>query len=185
MTEGRRRADVLSIFLVALSSLLLACGPAPPPPEVEYSGCRTVSFPGPLCALWPKQPQLKLWVRTDPGTEVEIRADGERLAVLGEESQGGRRFKLPLRPETSSLTVRLRRPGGALSSPWSLTLVPSREPKWEDEIEKLAIHGRNAELRQRLADLWQAVPGKSAGPLAGGSGVSPSPPDAMTKPRPG
>ena len=126
MTKGRRQVFLLG-FLAGLASLLLACSPVPPAPEVEYNGCQTVSFPGPLCALWPKTPQLKLWVKVDPGAEVEIRADGKRLAVTGEESQGGLRFLLPLRLNTSSLTVQLHRPGESLSSPWSLTLVPQTD----------------------------------------------------------
>jgi tetratricopeptide (TPR) repeat protein len=124
MTKRRRPIDRLSAFLAALAGLLLTCGPAPPAPKVEYSGCQAVFFPGPLCSLWPKEPRLKLWVKVDPGAEVEIRADGKRLDVTGEESQGGLRFRLPLPLKTSSLTVRLQRPGESLSSPWSLTLVP-------------------------------------------------------------
>jgi tetratricopeptide (TPR) repeat protein len=124
MTKRRRQIDLLSTSLAGLASLLLACGPVPPAPEVEYSGCQAVFFPGPLCSLWPKEPRLKLWVKVDPGTQVEIQADGKRLDVTGEESQGGLRFRLPLPLKTSSLTVRLQRPGESLSSPWSLDLVP-------------------------------------------------------------
>jgi hypothetical protein len=159
MTGCRPRIDRGCAFLAGLAGLLLACGPTPPPPEVEYSGCRTVSFPGPVCALWPGQPSLKLWVRVDPGTEVEIRADGKRLNVTGVESQGGRRFKLRLPSRASLLIVQLRHREGHLSSPWSLTLVPPRAPKWEDEIGKLqADPGKSAELRQRLAELRHGVP---------------------------
>ncbi|MFL6260502.1 MAG: CHAT domain-containing protein [Thermoanaerobaculia bacterium] len=165
MKKRRQRTGLLNTSLRGLASLLLACGPASPPPEVEYSGCWTVSFPGPVCALWPGQPQLKLWVRADPGTEVEIRADGERLNATGEESRSGCRFKLSLSPETSSLTVRLRRPDGDLGPPWSLSLVPPIVPRWQVELAKLDTPGRNAEFRQRLADLREAVPRKERGSL--------------------
>ena len=165
MKKRRRRIGLLSTSLAVLASLLLACGPAPPAPEVEYSGCRTVSFPGPVCALWPGQPSLKLWVRVDPGTEAEIRADGKRLTVTGEESQNGLRFKLTLPPQTSSLTVCLRPREGQLSSPWSLKLVSSTKPPWLDEVQRLAISGKEKEFRQRLVDLLKVAPRKERGSL--------------------
>lgn len=165
MKKHRRWSGLLSASLAGLASLLLACGPAPPAPEVEYSGCRTVSFPGPVCALWPEQPQLKLWVRADPSAEIEISADGKRLAVTGEESQSGLRFKLTLPPKTSSLTVRLRPREGQLSSPWSLNLVSSTKPSWLDEVRRLAVPGKEEEFRQRLLDLLKVAPRKERGSL--------------------
>jgi tetratricopeptide (TPR) repeat protein len=137
MTEHRRQIGLLNAALAALASLLLACGPAPPAPEVEYSGCQIVFFPGPLCSLWPDQPRLKLWVRVDPGAEVEIRADGKRLDATGEKSQGGLRFRLRLPLETSSLTVRMRRPEEPLSAPWSLALIPQTVLKQGTESDSL------------------------------------------------
>jgi tetratricopeptide (TPR) repeat protein len=159
MKKRRQRIGLLSTSLGGLASLLLAFpashpAPASPPPEVEYSGCRTVSFPGPLCSPWPDKAQLKLWVRVDPGAEVELRADGKRLPIAGEESRGGRRFKLQLPSRASFLTVQLRRREGHLSWTWSLILVPPRAPKWEDEIKTLA--GKAAELR--LVKLRSTVP---------------------------
>jgi CHAT domain-containing protein/tetratricopeptide repeat protein len=155
----KKRRQRIGLLGSSLAGLLFACGPAPPPPppEVEYSGCWTVSFPGPVCALWPGQPRLKLWVRADPGTKVEVRVDGKRQEVSGEEESGGRFFKLPLPTRASSLTVRLRGPEGDLSLPWSLSLVPPRVPKWQPEVQKLATSGRNVELRQHLEDLLNVV----------------------------
>ncbi len=185
MTKCRRQSDLLGASLVGLFSLLLACSPPPPAPEVEYSGCEEVFFPGPLCSLWPKEPRLKVWVKADPGAEVEIRADGKRLAATGEESQGGLRFSLPLPLKTSLLTVRLRRPGEALSSPWSLALIPQAVPnKRTFEVAKLvrgkrplgsevynvtrrarlAIDdGRFSEARQILTRLTLTLPHESPG----------------------
>jgi cellulose synthase operon protein C len=162
MTGRRRRIDFLSASLAGLASCLLTCGPArpvPPAPEVEYSGCRTVSFPGPVCALWPRRlPQLKLWVRVDPGAQVEIRMDGRLLDVSGQESQGGLRFKLPLPPQAlwlrAWLTVRILRREGQLSRAWSLALVPPGAPQWEEEIKTLSYE----ESGKRLAELRRTVP---------------------------
>jgi tetratricopeptide (TPR) repeat protein len=175
MTEPGRRIDRLSGFLAGLVCLLLACAPAPPAPEVEYSGCQEVFFPGPVCTLWPKEPRLKLWVKADSGTTVEIRADGKRLDATGEESKGGLRFKLPLPLKTSSLTIRLRRPGETLSSPWSLSLIPQPElgslpgkrPLGSEvynatRLARLAIDdGRFSEARQILTRLTLTLPHES------------------------
>ena len=159
MTEDRRRIDYFSASLAVLAGLLLACGSKPHPPEVEYSGCWTVTFPGPVCALWPgKQPPLKLWVRVDPGTEVEIRVDGKRLAVPGEKSKGGRHFELKLRPESSLLTVRSRQPEGRLGPSWSLKLVSPPNPSWQTEVHRSADSGKKGEFRQRLIHLLKVVP---------------------------
>ena len=166
MNGGRRRVAGLC-FLSALASLLLVCGSAAPAPEVEYSGCWTVSFPGPVCALWPGKPRLKLWVKVEPGADVEIRADGNRLRASGEESQGGLRFKVSLPPETSWLQVRLRQPDGHLGSPWSLSVAPPIVPQWLPELQALSASGQSEKLRQRLAALQKVVPKAERGRLFG------------------
>jgi tetratricopeptide (TPR) repeat protein len=157
--------------LTSLAGLLLACGPAPPPPEVEYSGCRIVSVPGPICALWLEKPQLKVWVGVDHGSDVEIFADGERLHATGVESQGGLRFTLKIRPDTSSLTVRLRQREGPPGPPWSLKLVSPAKPRWQTEAERLAASGREGEFRKRLSELLKHAPRKGRGRLYGMLGV--------------
>lgn len=158
--DGLRRA-----FLAGLAGLALACGsqPEPPAPTVEYSGCWTVELPGPVCALRrpiPGKPgsPLTLWVKTDPGAVVEIQAGGRPLGVgeqngeqNGEEVQGGRRFALSIPPQTSALTVRLRRPDGTRSRPWSLSLTPAEIPGWYSEIVNPATSEQRAEALRRLA----------------------------------
>jgi hypothetical protein len=121
------------LFLLGFAGLLLSCGPSAqsPAPAVEYSGCWAVSYPGPVCAPYPEPDSyLKLWVKVDPGTEVEIRAGERLLSAQGEESQGGRRFHLAVPPGLSPLTVRLRQPDGALGPSWSLALVRPEVPAW-------------------------------------------------------
>jgi tetratricopeptide (TPR) repeat protein len=159
MTLFGQRIDLGCVFLAGLTGLLLACGPTPRPPEVEYSGCRIVSVPGPVCSPFRTNRQLKLWVKVEPGSEAEIRVDGKRLAGNGEEAPGGHRFRVQLPSRASLLTIRLRQRDGRLGPPWSLTLVPPGAPEWEDEIGKLqADPGKSAQLRQRLAELKRGVP---------------------------
>jgi cellulose synthase operon protein C len=155
MTLFGQRIDRGCVFLAGLTGLLLACGPAPPAPEVEYSGCRTVSFPGPVCSPFRTNRQLKLWVKVEPGSEAEIRVDGKRLAGNGEEAPGGHRFRVQLPSRASLLTIRLRQRDGRLGPPWSLTLVPPGAPEWEDEIAKLTD---SIKRRQRLEELKRGAP---------------------------
>jgi hypothetical protein len=132
------------VLLAALAGLLVCCGPKIPAPEVEYGRCVAVSLPGPVCTPWPDL-QLRLWVKTDPGTAVEIRAGERPLTAPGKEVRGGRRFLLSLPAGASPLTVRLRRPDGTRSSPWSLDLARPYIPVWYGEAHKLDS-GRLLEL---------------------------------------
>jgi hypothetical protein len=143
---------------MVLAGLLLSCGgPAGPVPEVEYSDCWAVYLPGPVCVLR-SDSKLRLWVKTDPRSEVEIRAGERHLAVKGEEAGEGRRFVLSLPPGSSPLTVRLRQPDGTPSAPWSLTLASPEEPPWFAEVLKLFQSGKQGELRQLLEDLQKVAP---------------------------
>ena len=152
------------IFLAGLAGLLLACGPRAPAPKVEYSGCWDISLPGPVCALFPgSDPRLRLWVKTEPGTAVEIRAGDQLLKGDGEEVKGGRFFHVEIPPESSSLTVRLRQSDGVLGQPWSLALAPPRVPEWWSEILTLIDRGPREELLRRLAEVRETAPRKEQG----------------------
>ncbi len=107
-----------------------------PVPEVEYGRCLMVSLPGPVCTLRPDL-LLKLWVKADLGTEIEIGVGGRPLPAAGEEVRGGRRFLLSLHARDSLLTVHLRRPDGTRSPPWSLVLARPYVPAWYGEAQKL------------------------------------------------
>jgi hypothetical protein len=166
MMDRRHRVGLGCASLAGLASLLLACGPrsnptaAFPAPEVEYNGCWAVSLPGPVCTLWPAPaPKLKLWVRADPAMEVEVHTGGQRLSEAGREVLGGRFFYVTLPPQTSSLTVRLRRRDGSRSAPWSLMLARPDLPEWYSKLREL-----NQDLiSQRLAQVRKAAPRKEQG----------------------
>ena len=100
-------------------------------------------------------------MKADPGTQVEIRAGDRLLAGAGEEAQGGRRFRLPIPPGFSPLTVRLRRPDGTRSPPWSLALAPPELPAWWNEITGLFHQGRREEIRRRLEQIDAQSPTKA------------------------
>jgi tetratricopeptide (TPR) repeat protein len=154
------------LFLTGLAGLLLSCGPRAesPVPIVEYSGCWEVSLPGPVCTLFPgTDPRLRIWVKTEPGTAVEIRAGNQLLKGDGEEVQGGRFFHVAVPPESSSLTVRLRQPDSAFGRPWSLALAPPEVPVWWPEILTLIEHGPREELLRRLAEVQAGAPRKEQG----------------------
>lgn len=129
----------------------------PPVPEVEYSRCQAVHFPGPVCALWPSR-RLNLWVKDSPGGKVEIRAGGQPLKVEGEEVKGGWLYRLSIPSTTSLLEVSLRSPEGVLGSGWSLRLAQGQVPAWLEEIDQLGSSGRTEEVRRRLADLRKMAP---------------------------
>ncbi len=167
--KGRRGA--LRLLSLALAASLLSCGrtqpPSPPPPlEVEYSGCSAFYLRGPVCALWPgPDPKLKLWVKADPGSEIEIRADGTRLENTGEEVNGGRRYVLPIPRQATLLTVSAVPPDGGRGASWSLRLAPPDWPAWSDEIKALTDRGERDEARQRLQQLQRTAPRKEQGPV--------------------
>src|SRR5829696_4797254 len=93
MNRRRARDGLRRACLLALISLSLSCdrGDRGTAPEVEYSRCQAFYQPGRVCVLWPDR-QLSLWVKSDPGAKVEIRAGDQRLTVDGEEVKGGRRY---------------------------------------------------------------------------------------------
>jgi hypothetical protein len=131
-------------ILFGLSALLAACGRGHWPqaqltsgaaPEVEYGGCWAVSFPGLVCTLRPEL-TLKLWVKADPGTKIEIDVGGRRRDAVGKEIGDGRRFLLTLPAGASLLTVRLRRPDGTRSPSWSLALSGPDVPAWYAAAKK-------------------------------------------------
>ena len=151
-------------LLVSLVGLLLACGPRAPAPKVEYSGCWEISLPGPVCALYPgSDPRLRIWVKAEPGTTVEIRAGDQLLKGDGEEVKGGRFFHVEVPPESSPLTVRLRQPDGSFGQPWSLALAPPEVPVWWPEILTLIERGPREELLRRLAEVQETAPRKEQG----------------------
>jgi tetratricopeptide (TPR) repeat protein len=176
--SSRGPRDVLGrVFGLAFAALLLAsCGSSSrpsaaglPAPTVEYSGCWSVNLPHPLfpeCTLYPPSmepiPHLVLWVKAEPGTDVEIRADRRRLQVAGLESGGGRSYHMPFSHQVSLLTVRLCRPDGRCGPSWALHLArPEEEPAWYSDLRRQAL-GKER-LRQRLLQIQKGAPGKKQG----------------------
>jgi tetratricopeptide (TPR) repeat protein len=131
-------------------------------PQVEYCGCRAVSLPGPVCTLSAKNP-LQLWVRTEPGLNVEIRVGNRHLKAVAKEARGGWSYSLSLPQEDSQLTVRLRRPDGAQGPPWSLSLTPAEVPAWEKQIKALDEQGKQEEILRLLEQLRKEPPPKEKG----------------------
>jgi CHAT domain-containing protein len=155
-------------LLAGLAALGLACGskPALPAPDVEYGGCWAVTLPGPVChlrTLAPEKPgsNLTVWVKSDPGTAVEIRNGGRLVSVAGDAADRGRRFALSLSPRSSVLTIRLRRSDGVQSPPWSLALTPASIPEWYTRLVNLRGGERQKEAFRRLAR--EAVPANEQG----------------------
>jgi CHAT domain-containing protein len=153
---------------LALATILLSCGPDQPPPspplEVEYSGCSAFYLQGPVCALWPgADPELKLWVKADPGSRVEIHAGSERLKAEGVELGGGWRYRLSIPPQASRLTVSVVPREGVPIRNWSLRLAPADSPAWSAEIKEMASRGDRSEVRKRLQQLRRTAPPKEQG----------------------
>jgi len=162
--RGRRGPGkaLRSAVLAGLAGLALACE-SPPPPTVEYSGCWTVSVPGPVCVLRLPDPGkssslLTLWVQADAGTAVEIRAGNLPLEGAGEEVQNGRRFALAVPPTASSLKVRLRLPDGTQGRAWSLALAPPKVPAWVPGVQAMERAGRRRETRGYLERIQKTAP---------------------------
>ncbi len=156
------------LHLVSLAALLSSCrsDTSVPLPEVEYSGCWAVYFPGPVCALWPvSNPVLRLWVKADPGAKVEIRAGDRLLTASGEEWAGGRRYRLSLPQEDSGLTVRLRQADGAYGPSWSMALTRTEMPAWLSRFGELAGSGKRRAARELLQQRWKEAPRSEQGIL--------------------
>jgi tetratricopeptide (TPR) repeat protein len=160
MIHRRSRNSFRRTVPAGLALFILACGSRSklPAPVVEYSGCWAVSLPGPKCLLYRDEHRLKLWVKADPGAQIEIRAGGERLPAAGEEAQEGRRFRLSLPLEVSPLTVRLLQADGSRSPPWSIDLVWMDKPSWWREIAELGRRGTHSEVRRRLMEIRATAP---------------------------
>jgi tetratricopeptide (TPR) repeat protein len=152
--DGCRRAGA-----GCLAALLLACGsgsPLPPAPRVEYGGCWSVSMPGPVCALYPSREEpsesrLRLWVKAEPGAEVEIRCGNRVVPATGQEVQGGLLIPIEIPVKCRLLTVRLRGPDGTRSRPWSLRVTPAEIPPWWTEAVRLQSAGESRQAQRRLA----------------------------------
>lgn len=157
--------------LLAFTGLLVSCGPkepasragpASPALEVEFSGCSAFYLSGPVCAVWP-DPQVKLWVRAAPGSQVEILADGRKITASGTPVRGGLRYLLSLPPQASRLAVSVARQGGERIGSWSLRLAEPDMPAWLAEIKGLTSQGQREAARRRLQQLRQTAPRKEQG----------------------
>jgi tetratricopeptide (TPR) repeat protein len=130
----RRRVALGTACLPGILGLTLSCHRADPPPlEVEYHGCWAVYLPGPVCVLRDTR-KMTLWVKTDLGVTVELRAGRGRFSAAREAHPSGRRFVVSVPPGASSLTVRAWPPGGGRSASWSLRLSEPEMPSWWQEI---------------------------------------------------
>lgn len=131
-------------LLLGLSGLLVACGQSDrprsqpgPAPEVEYSRCWIVTLRNqPVCTLLPDF-QLKLWVKAEPDTKVELRAGDQLLKEKGENLTNGRRFLLTIPKGQSLLTARLVQADGKRSAAWSLKLAQPNFPEWYADAQKI------------------------------------------------
>ncbi len=111
---------------------IAACAPPPPPSlEVEYAGCHTV-LRGSVCVV-PGEDPLRLWVRADPGADLEITAGGKLLDV--EERAAGRLLEVEPDGQQPELVLRLSAAGGEAT--WSLALRRNDEPSWLVEARTL------------------------------------------------
>lgn len=108
--------------------------PSLPPPEVEYTGCKAVLEPGPVCVL-PSNREIRLWVGAPPDTQIEIQVDGRRLDVTGEAVQNGQTFSLILPLGAKWVDV----VGETQEGPaWSLSLAePEGEQPQGHEVRRI------------------------------------------------
>jgi hypothetical protein len=162
------RAGFGPALLLALAGLCVSCGSETGPPptlEVEYSRCRAVYLPGPVCTLW-KSRRFNLWVKTEPGATVEIQAGDQALAGEVEELRGGRLYRLSIPPHASAVTVSARSPDGTRSASWSLVMTEMAVPAWEAEIDQLQSSDRGREeALKRLRQLLRTAARKEQGPI--------------------
>ncbi|MFL6232830.1 MAG: CHAT domain-containing protein [Thermoanaerobaculia bacterium] len=157
MTLRPARSFFLRASPLAIAGLLLSCSAPPAAPEVEYAGCGAFySSPEPVCTLWPHDPTLKLWVKTEPGSRVEIRTGGQPVKAPGQVTRTGMRYlDLPLPERALSLSVTVYpRPGNGNGATWSLRIAKPDRPVWLDEIREL----NPQEALRRLADLRRSAP---------------------------
>jgi tetratricopeptide (TPR) repeat protein len=161
------------VSVLGLAVLLITCDSKPrsqsrsiPPlqaPEVEYSGCWELSLPSPVCVL--QSSRIRLWVKADPTLEaVEIQSGDRLLSYPGKQVSRGRQFRFSVPPQTSKLTVRLRRLRDGASSPaWSLALAPPGFPDWLTRVDQLNRLGKLGEAQELLARRLEVAPPNEQG----------------------
>ncbi len=150
--------------LVLAGLLLLSCPTPPPPPEVEYSGCWSFySSPEPVCTLRPydpesKEPTLKLWVKAEPRSRIEIRVGGQKLEDKGSAEGAGFRYGLNFPVQSAPLTVTVYPQAESKDgATWSLRLAKADKPSWFDEI-KGQRQKDPQEAQRRLKNLGRRRP---------------------------
>ncbi|HEY2295485.1 MAG TPA: CHAT domain-containing protein [Thermoanaerobaculia bacterium] len=168
----RRQGDrhrVRRAARLALAGLLFSCrpngtGPAsrpasrPPPLEVEYTGCKAVLAPGPVCVL-PADRELRLWVGAPPETRIEIRADGRRIDTAGEAVQDGRRYSIKIPAAAKQLEV--------LGEAWKARarwLLPLARPESQKPQASRDSQGKPGDMLQevtgKLFPLYKLIQGR-------------------------
>lgn len=143
----RSRSLQGSLYVV----LLLLAGASPPstlPLEVEYAGCEAVVLPGPVCELKPSR-ELRLWLKTPPEAQIEIRAAGKRIDAAGKPHQDGQYFSLNIPAGAARVDVLVEAPDGAAA--WSLALGPQvRQARLEASRDLMHKSGQMASSLNKL-----------------------------------
>ena len=116
------------------------------PLEVEYAGCYAMSR-GPICTPYAK---LKLWIRSLPDAEFEIRVGDRIVEAAGNEIDGGRLFHVEAPSGPSAIQVCTSLPGR--EECWGLALGPSTQPEWLKQAKRLASKGELDQARRLIEE---------------------------------
>lgn len=125
------------------------------PLEVLYAGCAAV-LRGPVCVPYDA---LTFWVRSAPRAEIEIRVEGEAVAVRGEAVDGGQRFTVPV--EATQDEVEIVASSAGREASFRLRLSGSDLPSWLWSAQAKAYEGDVAAAREILED---KLPGTDVDP---------------------
>lgn len=129
MTLFRSLLGVLLLLLLGISA-----GSAYPPRtqlEVDYHGCRAVLLPGLECVLGSKR-KLLLWVRASPDSQIEIRADEERIEA--DVTPDGQSYSLRIPQRATRLYVLVEATDGRAF--WSLPFAERKSATSRDLLDE-------------------------------------------------
>lgn len=130
------------------------------PLEVDYSGCKSLLLPGPVCVL-EKERTLSLWIRAPAEASIEIHAERQWRKTDGKPVQDGQQFSLTIPLSARKVDVLVE--GAEGRAAWSLALAESESSVSQniqseadeifDDIYEEIQSRRLAEARKKLQDL--------------------------------
>lgn len=158
---SKSSSDRLLWAVILASTLVTSCVSEPTghPLEVEYTGCASVSWPGPRCQL-SEDRQLRLWIPV-PDRAIMTISDGSRI-VEQQAVQQGQRLLVEITDGTQQLEILAE--DGPRRATWSLTVEHRPQAQWWTEVRRLQVAGEPQQAEDILrSQLQSSAPAEDRG----------------------